>query len=48
LRGRLVDAGLANVRRFDADAVAASYASLYDEVGVRARRGRTGVAASRA
>lgn len=48
LRARLVDAGLANVRRFDADDVAASYASLYAELADRARRGRTDVAASRA
>lgn len=48
LRERLVAAGRVNVGRFDAGAVAASYASLYAEVDVRARRDRPDVAASRA
>ena len=48
LRTRLVGAGRANVQRFDADIVAGSFASLYAEVAVRARRDRTDVAASRA
>lgn len=32
LRERIVAEGLANVRRFDADTVAAAYAALYDEI----------------
>jgi glycosyltransferase involved in cell wall biosynthesis len=48
LRRRLVEAGHANVQRFDADVIAGQYAALYAEVALRARRGRTDVAASRA
>ena len=48
LRKSLVAAGRVNVRRFEADAVAASYAALYEEVADRARRGGEDVAANRA
>ena len=48
LRARLVAAGRANVKRFDADVVAGLYSSLYAEVAERARRDRPDVAASRA
>jgi glycosyltransferase involved in cell wall biosynthesis len=48
LRTSLGAEGQVNVRRFEADAVAASYAALYEEVADRARRDGEDVAANRA